>query len=93
MLGPCTGSITAIVAACATSVTDLLAISPEVVSIAVRLGLEALRRSNSIEASNSNWTIAVLDALASSIQSSLDAFHESQVRDCKPAKEISANSR
>ncbi|CAD6579475.1 MAG: hypothetical protein ASARMPRED_009148 [Alectoria sarmentosa] len=91
MLGACTGSIVAIAAACVTSVTELLAVGPEIVSIAVRLGLEVLRRSDNIEPSYDNWTIAILNSSVTSIQSMLDTFHQSQVRDYKPAEDISAN--
>ncbi|KAM0800777.1 hypothetical protein BDR22DRAFT_821296 [Usnea florida] len=78
ILAACTGSVAAIAAACVTSVTDLITISPEVISIAVRLGLEALRRSDNIEPSNDSWTIAVLNFSLSPIQSVLDVFHQSQ---------------
>lgn len=92
MLAACTGSVAAIAAACVTSVTDLLTISPEVISIAVRLGLEALRRSNNIEPSNDNWTIAALNVSLNPIQSMLDVFHQSQVRDYKAIEKTIANS-
>lgn len=92
MLAACTGSVAAIAAACVTSVTDLLTISPEVISIAVRLGLEALRRSNNIEPSNDNWTIAALNISLNPIQSMLDMFHQSQVRDYKAIERTIANS-
>lgn len=78
MLGACTGSIAAMAAACVTSVTEILAISPEFVSIAVRLGLEVLRRSDNIGPSSDNWFIAVFNVSVISIQSTLDAFHQSQ---------------
>lgn len=91
MLGACTGSIAAIAAACVTSVTELLAVGPEIVSVAVRLGLEVLRRSDNIEPSHDNWTVAVLNSSVTSIQSMLDTFHQFQVGDYKPAEDISAN--
>ena len=91
MLGACTGSIAAIAATCITSVTELLAIGPEIISVVVRLGLEVLRRSENIEPSNDNWTIAAVNSSTNSMQSTLDAFHQSQVVYYRLAKEISAN--
>lgn len=91
MLGACTGSIAAIAATCITSVTGLLAVGPEIISIVVRLGLEVLRRSENIEPSNDNWTIAAVNSSINSIQSTLDAFHQSQVVNYRQAEEISAN--
>lgn len=79
LLGACTGSIAATAAACATSATELLTICPHFVVVALRIGLAALYRSDNIEPSIGNWTIAVFDISHALAQSMLDEFHESQV--------------
>lgn len=81
MLGACTGAITMIAAAYTTSVSELLDVSPELISIALRMGLEVFRRSEGIESSEGSWSVMILDKSVCSVQTLLEQFNEEQVRD------------
>ncbi|KAI4198281.1 MAG: hypothetical protein LQ350_005364 [Teloschistes chrysophthalmus] len=67
--------ITVAALAVTTSTSQLLKLAPEIVRIALRLGLEARRRSTQIERSNDSWARIVPGLAPREQQKALDLFH------------------
>jgi hypothetical protein len=79
LLGLCTGLIPAIAIAAARSPTQLVSMGPDLVCIALRLGLAAQQRSREIEPRTGDWTIAVGKISVEQLQSILDRFNKTHV--------------
>ena len=71
--------LAAALAAADLSLGQLLSVAPELVGVALRLGLNILRRSKQIESSADSWAAAVIGLSAGKLQSVLDKFHKSNV--------------
>lgn len=80
MVGMCTGMLPVAALAVTTSTSQLLKLAPEIVRIALRLGLEARRRSTQIERSNDSWARIVPGLAPREQQKALDLFHVEHVR-------------
>ncbi|KAL8701306.1 MAG: hypothetical protein Q9201_004977 [Fulgogasparrea decipioides] len=76
IIGLCTGLLPAAAAATARSTDELLRLAPSIISIALRLALEADLRSSQIEETNQSWAAVVPGVAASEQQSALDEFHK-----------------
>lgn len=88
--------LAAAVAASASSVVDLVAIAPDAIRIALRLGIQASRRSRSLEPPSKDllpWAVQYAYAHHAgrpclepnlSLRDELDAFHHAAVS-CTPA--------
>ncbi|KAL8948706.1 MAG: hypothetical protein Q9222_005131 [Ikaeria aurantiellina] len=63
----------------ASSTSQLLRLAPDVVRMALRLGLEARRRSTQIERSSDSWSTVVPGIPPQEQQKALDQFHHEQV--------------
>ncbi|KAL9581498.1 MAG: hypothetical protein Q9212_003866 [Teloschistes hypoglaucus] len=75
MVGMCTGMLPVAALAVTTSTSQLLKLAPEIVRMALRLGLEARRRSTQIERSNHSWAAVVSGLAPWEQQKALDLFH------------------
>lgn len=62
-------------AACITSVTELLSFAPEIIRIALRLGIRVCSRSNSLERSTGSWALACAGVSLDAVQDNLAQFH------------------
>ena len=80
LLGLCTGMLPAAAVAVSSSTSQLLEISPHIVRLSLRLGLEARRRSVQIEGSAESWAILVSGKTPREQQAILDHFHQELVR-------------
>ena len=63
-----------------TSTSQLLRLAPDIVRLALRLGLEARRRSAQIESSSESWATVVPGVSPQEQQKALDSFHKENVR-------------
>lgn len=79
LVGLCTGMLPAAALAVTTSTSQLLKLAPEIVRMALRLGLEARRRSVQIERSNESWATVVSSISPQEQQKALDLFHQENV--------------
>lgn len=75
----CTGMLPVAALAVTTSTVQLLKLAPEIVRMALRLGLEARRRSTQIERSNESWAAVVPGMTPREQQKALDLFHGEHV--------------
>ncbi|KAF4635111.1 hypothetical protein G7Y89_g2999 [Cudoniella acicularis] len=73
-LGVCTGMLPAIAATCITSAAGLLGISPELIRISLRLGLEVRCQSRNLDNSNGIWASVFSDASLDSLQYVIKQF-------------------
>lgn len=80
MFGVCTGLISAAAASVASSVKNLVDIGPEIVSIALRTGLEAHKRAQRIEPGRGNWSLVIIGIPTLELQAILEDFHRCTVR-------------
>ncbi|KAI9036832.1 type I polyketide synthase [Aspergillus affinis] len=76
LLGVCTGMLPASIAACITSVKELLNISPELIRIAVRLGVQVSARSQSLDKSTERWALACAGLSLNSLKEIIVQFHQ-----------------
>ncbi|PSN68069.1 PKS16 protein [Corynespora cassiicola Philippines] len=72
ILGWCTGLLPAAVASSSHSMVDVLRITPEIVTIAVKIGVEAYRQSELVEKSERSWSFALSGLSESLLQQHLD---------------------
>lgn len=79
VVGLCTGLIPAAAFATATSVAQLIQMSREVVSLSIRIGIEAQRRSDEIERGSQDWTLCVSKLAVDTAQTMLDTFNDAKV--------------
>ena len=80
LLGLCTGLLPAIATASAIGVADLLKLSPEIIRISLRLGVEVSHRSQNLEQSLSSWASIVSGVPLDQIRAELQQFHDSKVQ-------------
>ncbi|KAL8925721.1 MAG: hypothetical protein Q9172_002112 [Xanthocarpia lactea] len=76
LVGLCTGMLPAAAMAVTTSTSQLLRLAPDIVRLALRLGLEARRRSAQIESSSESWATVVPGVSPQEQQKALDSFHK-----------------
>ncbi|KAL9595245.1 MAG: hypothetical protein Q9179_005058 [Wetmoreana sp. 5 TL-2023] len=76
LVGLCTGMLPVAALAVTRSTSQLLRLAPEIVRMALRLGLEARRRSAQIEKSNESWATVVSGIGPQEQQEALDQFHQ-----------------
>lgn len=65
--------------AAVSSTSQLLRLSPDIVCMALRLGLEARRRSVQIERTSESWATVVRGISPQEQQKALDQFHQENV--------------
>lgn len=75
----CTGMLPAAALAVSSTVGQLLDVSPNIVRLALRLGLSAWRRSAQIEKSTESWAAIVSGIPPTKQQEAIDAFHRGKV--------------
>ena len=80
ILGVCMGTLPAIAAAAARSITELLQLAPIFLQLSFRLGLEVSCRSLLIEESQDSWSVAVSGISTETIRRELSQFNQSKVR-------------
>lgn len=78
-VGVCTGLFAATAAATCQTQQEIIDISPEIIATAFYTGLEATRRSNSIEPETNTWARVVRCAEANDIREQLAKFHQTKV--------------
>lgn len=78
-VGLCTGLISAATFAAATSTAHLVQMSSDVVSLTMRIGIEAHWRSAEVEPGTEDWTLAVTKLPIDTAQNILKTFNATQV--------------
>ena len=78
-MGLCTGMLPAAALAVTTSTSQLLRQAPDIVRMALRLGLAARRRSTQVEKSRESWATVVPGMSPQEQQKALDTFHKDNV--------------
>ena len=86
LVGLCTGMLPAAALAAASSTSQLLRLAPDIVRMALRLGLEVRRRSDQIERTSESWATVVPGTPPQEQQKALDQFHEETVSHPNPLK-------
>ncbi|KAL8724560.1 MAG: hypothetical protein Q9166_007882, partial [cf. Caloplaca sp. 2 TL-2023] len=86
IVGSCTGLIPAATAATIQSVGELLHASPQIISFALRLGLETRCRSTDIEWSSDSWATVVLGVSEEEVRGEVERWNSScSVPQCNDA--------
>lgn len=78
-LGFCTGLLPVAAAAAATTMTELVNLGLEIVSVTCKLASGIARRTRNIEEEPGNWAYTVLGLSAGEIRKLLDTFHQKNV--------------
>ncbi|KAL8826801.1 MAG: hypothetical protein Q9191_003572 [Dirinaria sp. TL-2023a] len=92
LVGLCTGMLPAAALAVTTSTSQLLRLAPDIVRVALRLGMEVRRRSNQIERSSGSWATIVPSIAPEKQQEALDLFHQANSIPLSKKVYISAES-
>lgn len=59
---------------------DLFQYGLEIIAMSVRMGSEALARSQSVDRSSGSWAYTFIGSTAAEVQAALKSFHQVQVR-------------
>jgi hypothetical protein len=78
-VGWCTGLLPAVVAACSQSLVQVLQLTPETIRLAVRIGLEAYKRAETIETSDKSWARVVSGLTETEVSDALKRFNSTNV--------------
>ncbi|TGO24421.1 hypothetical protein BPAE_0103g00220 [Botrytis paeoniae] len=84
--GICTGALVGAFLEVATSVNDLLGLTPAIMRISLRLGVAASLRSSGIENSRESWAILVSGISRSGAEAAIKAFQSKKVY--RPDKQV-----
>ncbi|PLB55929.1 ketoacyl-synt-domain-containing protein [Aspergillus steynii IBT 23096] len=86
LLGVCTGMLSASAAACISSVSELLKLGPELIHIALRLGMRVSSRSQNVEHTPGSWSLACAGISLDPLRDTIAQFH--QIHSIPPTKRV-----
>lgn len=87
VVGVCTGLLTAAAICCCNTLSEVLAIAPKIVALAFRVGLEVMRRSESIDVSiDRSWATVVSNIDFEAVRKVVSSFNNSRFTADSPRK-------
>lgn len=84
VLGLCTGLLPAVTSAAINSTSELLKMSPEIIRISLKLGLEVCRQSQALDQAGGSWASAFSNVSLHSIQDAIRQFQITEVTSSFP---------